>query len=55
MRRPTDLPVAAGYDRAWARTQTLMAQLVLQHSTLNFCATREAMDSSFNLMAWVLL
>ena len=23
VRRPTDLPVAAGYDRAWARTQSL--------------------------------
>jgi hypothetical protein len=37
VRCPTDLPVAAGYDRAWARTQSLW-----WHSAFNHCATREA-------------
>jgi hypothetical protein len=37
VRRPTDLPVAAGCDRAWARTQSLW-----WHSALDHCATREA-------------
>jgi hypothetical protein len=36
-----DLPVAAGYDRVW-NPESLVAQLALQYSTLNHCATREA-------------
>ena len=47
VRRPTDLSVAAGYDRAWANPGTLMAQLVLQYSALNPCAPREAPPSIF--------
>ena len=47
MRCPTDLPVVAGYDRAWAQTQSLVAQLALQYSALNHCATREALAAIF--------
>ena len=42
VRRPTDLPVAADCDRAWARTQSLVAQLVLRCRALDHCATWEA-------------
>ena len=40
VRRPTDLPGAAGYDSLCANPESLMAQLALQYSALNHCATR---------------
>ena len=47
---PTALPVAAGYDRAWgANPGTLMAQLELQYSALNHCATQEAQYHRFSI------
>ena len=46
VRRPTDLPVAAGQKQSLgANPESLVVQLALQYSALNHCATREALGT----------
>jgi hypothetical protein len=42
VRRPTDLPGGRLRQSLGANRESLVAQLVLQYSALNRCATREA-------------